>query len=231
MSIAENIEKLRERIENAARKVERDPSEIKLLAVTKTHPIPIIEEAIKHGIEYIGENRIQEAVEKIPFLKDNIREFHFIGHLQSNKIKKLMKLEPALIHSIDKLSTARKLNEHLGELKKKQDILIQVNTSAEASKFGIDPQETVPFVQEIAQLKNLQITGLMTIGMFTSDETIIRKCFQTLRRLFEEIKRENIPGVKMKFLSMGMTDDFEIALEEGANIIRIGSAIFGARNY
>ena len=231
MSIAENIEKLNKRIENTAGKVKRDPSEIKLLAATKTHPIPIIEEALKHGIEYIGENRIQEAEEKIPFLKNKIQEFHFIGHLQSNKIKKLMKLEPALIHSIDKLTTARKLNEHLGELQKKQDILIQVNTSAEISKFGIDPQETMPFVREIAKLENLQIMGLMTIGMFTSDETIIRKCFQTLRSLFEEIKRENIPGVKMKFLSMGMTDDFEIAIEEGANIIRIGSAIFGARNY
>ena len=142
-----------------------------------------------------------------------------------------MKLEPALIHSIDKQSTARKLNEYLGELQKKQDVLIQVNTSAEISKFGIDPQETMSFVREIAKLENLQIMGLMTIGMLTSDETIIRKCFQTLRRLFEEIKQENIPGVKMKFLSMGMTDDFEIAIEEGANIIRIGSAIFGARNY
>lgn len=231
MSIAENIEKLSKRIENVAGKVKRDPSEIKLLAVTKTHSIPIIEEAITHGIEYIGENRIQEAEEKIPILKDKIREFHFIGHLQSNKIKKLMKLEPALIHSIDKLSTARKLNEHLGELQKKQDILIQVKTSAEISKFGIDPDDTTSFIHEVAKLKNLQIMGLMTIGMFTSDETIIRKCFQTLRRLFEEIKRENIPDVKMKFLSMGMTDDFKIAIEEGANIIRIGSAIFGARNY
>ncbi len=231
MSIAENIEKLSKRIESVAGKMKRDPSEIKLLAVTKTHSIPIIEEAITHGIEYIGENRIQEAEEKIPILKDNIREFHFIGHLQSNKIKKLMKLEPALIHSIDKLSTARKLNEHLGELQKKQDILIQVKTSAEISKFGIDPDDTTSFIHEVAKLKNLQIMGLMTIGMFTSDETIIRKCFQTLRRLFEEIKREYIPGVKMKFLSMGMTDDFEIAIEEGANIIRIGSAIFGARNY
>ena len=229
--IAENIEKLRRRIENFAAKVNRDPSEIKLLAVTKTRPIPIIEEAITHGIEYIGENRIQEAEEKIPFLKDKIREFHFIGHLQSNKIKKLMKLEPALIHSIDKLETAQKLNEHLGKMQKKQDILIQVNTSAETSKFGIDPQETMSFVRDIAKLENLQIMGLMTIGMFTSDETIIRKCFQILRKLFEGIKWENIPGVKMKFLSMGMTDDFEIAIEEGANIIRIGSAIFGARNY
>jgi pyridoxal phosphate enzyme (YggS family) len=231
MSIAENIEKLNKRIENTAEKVKRDPSEIKLLAVTKTHSVSIIEEALAHGIEYIGENRIQEAEEKISFLKDKIREFHFIGHLQSNKIKKLMKLKPALIHSIDKLSTACKLNEHLDELQKKQDILIQVNTSAEISKFGIDPDDTTSFIREVAKLENLQIMGLMTIGMFTSDETIIRKCFQTLRRLFEEIKRENIPGVKMKFLSMGMTDDFEIAIEEGANIIRIGSAIFGARNY
>ncbi len=231
MSIAENIEKLSKRIESVAGKVKRDPSEIKLLAVTKTHSIPIIEEAITHGIEYIGENRIQEAEEKIPILKDKIREFHFIGHLQSNKIKKLMKLEPALIHSIDKLSTARKLNEYLGELQKKQDILIQVKTSAEISKFGIDPDDATSFIHEVAKLKNLQIMGLMTIGMFTSDEAIIRKCFQTLRRLIEKIKLENIPGVKMKFLSMGMSDDFEIAIEEGANIIRIGSAIFGARNY
>jgi pyridoxal phosphate enzyme (YggS family) len=231
MSIAENIEKLNKRIENAAEKVKRNPFEIKLLVVTKTHPIPIIEEAITYGIEYIGENRIQEAEKKIPFLKDKIREFHFIGHLQSNKIKKLMKLKPALIHSIDKLGTARKLNEHLDELQKKQNILIQVNTSAEISKFGINPDDTTDLIHDIAKLENLQIMGLMTIGMFTSDETIIRKCFQILRRLFEEIKRENIPGVKMKFLSMGMTDDFEIAIEEGANIIRIGSAIFGARNY
>ena len=106
-----------------------------------------------------------------------------------------------------------------------------MNTSAEISKFGIDPDDTTSFICEIAKLKNLQIKGLMTIGMFTSDETITRKCFQTLRRLFEEIEQENITGVKMKFLSMGMTDDFEIAIEEGANIIRIGSAIFGARNY
>ena len=231
MSIAENIEKLRRRIENVAGKVKRDPSEIKLLAVTKTHSVSIIEEALAHGIKYIGENRIQEAEEKIPILKYKIREFHFIGHLQSNKIKKLMKLEPALIHSIDKLSTARKLNEYLGKLQKKQDILIQVKTSAEISKFGIDPDDATSFIHEVAKLENLQIMGLMTIGMFTSDETIIRKCFHTLRRLFEKIKRENIPGVKMKFLSMGMSDDFEIAIEEGANIIRIGSAIFGARNY
>ena len=231
MSIAENLEKLNKRIEKAANKVKRNSSEIKLLAVTKTHSIPVIKEAITHGIKYIGENRVQEAEGKIPLLKDKIQEFHFIGHLQSNKIKKLMKLEPALIHSIDKLETAKKLNEYLGYLQREQDILIQINTSFEISKFGIYPDDAISFIRELVNLKNLRILGLMTIGMFTSDKTIIRKCFQTLHRLFEEVKRENIPGVKMKYLSMGMTDDFEIAIEEGANIIRIGSAIFGARNY
>ncbi|MBT6994791.1 MAG: YggS family pyridoxal phosphate-dependent enzyme, partial [Candidatus Cloacimonetes bacterium] len=151
--------------------------------------------------------------------------------LQSNKIKQLMKLKPALIHSIDKISTAKKLNDFLFKNNLKQEILIQINTSNEASKFGVEPSKIVAFVDEITQLSNLKIMGLMTIGKFTSNETEIRDNFKKLKEIFENLKRKNLPNLEMKYLSMGMTNDFEIAIEEGANIVRIGSAIFGDRNY
>ena len=231
MSLYENIEIVRERIYNVAIKANRDPKDIKLLAVTKTRSIEIIEEALSNNIEFIGENKVQEAEDKIPFLTGKFKEFHFIGHLQSNKINKLMKLKPTLIHSIDKYSTANKLNNHLTQHSITQDILIEVNTSDEVNKFGITPPETIPLVKAISKLENINIKGLMTVSMFTHDEKIIRRSFIKLRELFNEIKAAEIPNVEMKYLSMGMTNDFEIAIEEGANIIRIGTAIFGARNY
>lgn len=231
MSLYENIELIRERINKAALKVNRDPKDIKLLAVTKTRSIEIIEEAISSNIEFIGENKVQEAEDKIPSLEGKFKEFHFIGHLQSNKINKLMKLRPALIHSIDKYSTANKLNNYLKQHSIIQDVLIEVNTSGEENKFGITSDETLPLIRSISQLGNIKIKGLMTISMFTHDEKIIRGSFIKLRKLFNEIKTSEIPNVEMKFLSMGMTNDFEIAIEEGANIIRIGTAIFGTRNY
>ncbi len=231
MSLYENIEIIRERIHNAAIKANRDPKDIKLLAVTKTRSIEIIKEALSNNIEFIGENKVQEAEDKIPNLVGKFKEFHFIGHLQSNKINKLMKLKPTLIHSIDKYSTANKLNNYLKQHSFTQDVLIEVNTSGEENKFGITPDETLPLIRSISQMENIKIKGLMTISMFTHDEKIIRSSFITLRELFNKIVAAKIPNVEMKFLSMGMTNDFEIAIEEGANIIRIGTAIFGARNY
>jgi pyridoxal phosphate enzyme (YggS family) len=231
MLIAENIAEVRSRIKLAAEKSGRKAADITLMAVTKTHPVPIIEQALSAGIKYIGENRIQEAEEKIPRLAGKFREFHFIGHLQSNKIKKLMKLQPDLIHSIDNLKTAQKLDDYLTFFKQTQNVLIQVNTSAEISKFGIDPGDTMKFIKKISQLSNLKVKGLMTIGKFTDNKDEIRICFKVLRKLFEQLKTEKIPNVEMKYLSMGMTSDFEIAIEEGANLVRIGSAIFGMRNY
>ena len=228
MSIVQNIEDLKKRIETSANKAGRDPSDIKLLTITKTHSVETIKIALDNNIEFIGENRVQEAEQKLPFLKGRYKEFHFVGHLQSNKIKQLMKLEPVLIHSIDTLSTAQKLNDHLSVVSRKQAILVQVNTSGEESKFGIKPEETLDFINDLCELPNLKVKGLMTIGMFTANEENIRNCFRILKNLFEKIK-EN-PKVEMKYLSMGMTNDFEIAIEEGANIIRIGSAIFGSRN-
>jgi len=230
-NIKERIDKLRIQINVAAGLVGRNPEIIKLVAVTKTRTSETIDSALKSGIEFIGENKVQEAEQKLPLLKEKYREFHFVGHLQSNKIPKLMKLNPALIHSIDKFSTAEKLNEYLSKKDKNQDILIQVNTSEEQSKFGIHPDETLNFIKNISSLSHLKIRGLMTIGIFSDDEKKIRKCFQILRKIFEKIKAEKIPNVEMKYLSMGMTNDFEIAIQEGANIIRIGTAIFGTRNY
>jgi PLP dependent protein len=229
--IVENIVEIKQRITSAALRVDRDPAEIKLLAVTKTHPVESIQMAIENGIEFISENRIQEAEDKLPKLENLYKEFHFIGHLQSNKIKKLMSLKPALIHSIDKLSTASKLNDFLELNDLSQDILIQVNTSGEASKFGIEPVDAISFARELSKLKNLNVKGLMTIGMFTDDEQIVRACFRKLKDIFDQLKNEQISEIPMQYLSMGMTNDFEIAIEEGANIVRIGSAIFGYRNY
>ena len=231
MALNENIAEIKERITKAAIRANRDPRDIKLLAVTKTRSIEIIKEALSNNIEFIGENKVQEAKDKIPFLTGKFKEFHFIGHLQSNKINKLMKLKPTLIHSIDKYSTANKLNNYLKQHLMTQDVLIEVNTSGEENKFGITPTETISLIKAISKLENIRIKGLMTISMFTHDEKIIRGSFIKLRDLFNEIKAAKIPNVEMKYLSMGMTNDFEIAIEEGANIIRIGTAIFGTRNY
>lgn len=232
MKIKENIAELNRRIEIAAEKTNRSRDKIKLIAVTKTHPVPKIEEALDCNLQFIGENKVQEAEEKIPKLQGKYEEFHFIGHLQSNKIKKLIPLKPALIHSIDKFSTAKKLNNYIIKQQLSvQDILVQVNTSGEESKFGINPQDTEALIEKISQLSHLQIKGLMTIGLFTDDEKKIRQCFQILKEKFEEFKKKTWKNVQMKYLSMGMTNDFEIAIEEGANMIRVGTAIFGAREY
>jgi PLP dependent protein len=229
MVISENIKNIKHRIAIAAQKAGRDAGDIKLLAVTKTQSSQTIDEAVKEGVSFIGENRIQEAETKLPELTENYDEFHFIGHLQSNKIPKLMALKPTLIHSIEKLSTVSKLNDYLISHNIIQDVLVQINTSAETSKSGIEPKDAFDFITKVSKLSNIKIMGLMTIGMFTNDVLIIHKCFRTLKDIFDNVKAENIPKVQMKYLSMGMTGDFEIAIEEGANIVRIGSAIFGNR--
>jgi len=140
-----------------------------------------------------------------------------------------MKLKPTLIHSIEKISTAKKLNDYLEDHNMSQNVLVQINTSAETSKSGIEPENAVEFIKEVSLLSNIKIMGLMTIGMFSNNEKIIRKCFQTLKNIFDDLNKHEIPNVQMKYLSMGMTGDFEIAIEEGANIVRIGTAIFGSR--
>lgn len=231
MDIAKKYENVKQRIEKAALRANRNPKDIKLVTVTKTHPVEVIEKALQLGIEYIGENKVQEAEAKLPKLKGKYKEFHFIGHLQSNKIKNLIPLCPTLIHSLDKFSTIRKLHNYLQKNELHQDILIEVNTSGEESKFGVEPSSTLPLIKAVANFSNVHIKGLMTIGKLTDNKDEIRTCFSQLRELQQQIAQQNIAGVKMELLSMGMTNDFEIAIEEGANIVRIGTAILGPRQY
>jgi len=231
MNIKENIEIINQKLDNVCKRNGRSRDEIKLLAVTKTRSAAEIDLALKAGISYIGENKIQEAELKISQILQPYKEFHFIGHLQSNKIRKLLALEPDLIHSLDSFSTIRKLNSQLENLNRIQDILIQVNTSGETSKFGIEPDNAVSFIKSLQPFEAVKVKGLMTIGKFTDDIDLIRACFRKLSRTFTEIRELDLDFVDMEFLSMGMTNDFEIAIDEGANIVRIGSAIFGPRIY
>ncbi len=231
MSIKENYKIVIKKIEEVCRLKDINMDDIKLVVVTKTHSAETIKQALVAGAKYIGENKIQEAQEKLPILDGQYEEFHFIGHLQSNKIKQLMKLKPALIHSIDKLSTAEKLSNYCVNEGIFQDILIQVNTTEENSKSGTGEEEVLDLIKEVAQLPNIKIKGLMTIGLFDVNPEVTRPYFRNLKRIYDYVASLKIDNVEMNYLSMGMTHDFEIAIEEGANIIRIGSAVFGARDY
>lgn len=226
-----NIQNIKEDIKECCLKCNRKVEDIKLLAVSKTHPVDIIQDALQNGIEYIAENKIQECELKLPSLKGRYKEFHFIGHLQSNKINKLLALNPDLIHSIDKLSTAEKLNNALKKINKVQNILIEVNTSGEESKNGVSPDDVNELIKRIDDLEFLRIKGLMTIGALTEEENKIRSCFKLLREIFEKEKMNNFNFTKMESLSMGMSGDYKIAIEEGTHIIRLGSIIFGNRIY
>ncbi len=227
----ETIDKIKNEVYKIVNACGRNSEDIKILAVSKTHPIDIVKLSLEQGIEFIAENKVQEAESKIPYLKGLYREFHFIGHLQSNKINKLLSLKPDLIHSVDKLSTLYKLENALTKLNDCQEVLIEVNTSGEDSKNGITPNELSDFLREADKLKFIKIKGLMTIGTLTEDEVEIRRCFRQLKELFEFHKRINYINVEMKYLSMGMSGDYKIAIEEGSHIIRLGSIIYGNRNY
>jgi len=218
---------IRDEINKCAIACGRVPEEIKLLAVTKTHSIDVIKKALASGIEYIAESKVQESEEKIPALEGLYKEFHFVGHLQSNKINKLLAMKPTLIHSIDKFSTAERLNKAVTT--HNVDILIEINTSGEESKNGIKPSDAAELIKQIDDLEFVNVKGLMTIGALTDDEKTIRKCFVTLKELFEKEKSRNYFSTEMKYLSMGMSSDYKIAIQEGSNIVRLGSIIFGER--
>jgi PLP dependent protein len=228
MEISERLEEVESRISFAAERSGRMRDEIKLLAVTKTHDVETIKAALFAGVQYIGENRVQEASEKLPFLSGLYREFHYIGHLQTNKINKLLEFKPALIHSIDNFHLAEALNKRVERDGNIQEILLQVNTSGEASKFGVSPAGAVELAGAVSELSNLRLTGLMTIGRFTDNEFDLRASFSELRLLSDEIGRQ-LSSLEMQWLSMGMSNDYELAIEEGANLIRLGTSIFGLR--
>ena len=231
MSIAENISSLANRIDSAARRAQRNPDHIKLMGVTKTVAPQQIREAYAAGIRVFGENRVQEFATKAEALKDlPDAEWHMIGHLQTNKSSKAAELF-AHIDSVDSLRLAQKLNSVATELGKKLPVLIEINIAGESAKSGMAPDsaELGELLKAAGEFPSLAIRGLMTVPPYKENPEQSRPYFRKMRALFEQISSQNFPGVRMEVLSMGMSHDFEIAIDEGSTCIRVGTAIFGTR--
>lgn len=227
MTIKENLERVRERIAIAAARAGRQASEITIVAVTKTHGPEIVTAAIEAGILDIGENRVQEFLEKAPAVRLPCR-WHLVGHLQTNKVAKIMG-RFALIQSVDSFRLAEQLSRTGAKADVTTDILLEVNTSGEESKFGLPLDGAMTMCGLISALPNLRIRGLMTVGPLVSDSVIIGAAFAKLRILKHEIEASRIENVSMEHLSMGMSDDFEIAIIEGSTMVRLGRVLFGER--
>ena len=226
--IRENFHRVRERIDLALRRSGREGDEVLVVAVTKNVGIADIEEAIGEGLETFGENRVQEAITKIEGLKGRGLAWHMIGHLQRNKVKAAVRLF-SMIHSLDSLALAEELSKRAAADGCVMDLLLQVNTSGEESKHGVHPAGVVEFLEGAEMLPGIRIRGLMTIGPLTRDVQNIRRSFRTLHRLFVRAGEIQMKQTEMRFLSMGMTGDYELAVEEGSNMVRLGTALFGPR--
>jgi PLP dependent protein len=231
MSIAENLAGVRERIEIAARRAGRRSEDVVLMAVSKTFPVESIREACSAGLRVFGENRVQEFAGKIDPLRDlHDAEWHLIGHLQTNKAAKAAELFAA-VDSVDSLRLAQKLNASAGQLGKKLAVLIEINVGGETAKSGVAPdsRELEDLLLAAQELRQLEFRGLMTIPPFTDDPQQARPYFRKLRELRDQIAVRGLPAIDMNVLSMGMSHDFEIAIEEGSTCVRVGTAIFGER--
>jgi pyridoxal phosphate enzyme (YggS family) len=225
--IADNLARLRERISAAAYRAGVPAESIKIVTVTKLTPVKAMREAIEAGVTAIGENRVQEAWNKFPEIGRGV-EWHLVGHLQTNKAARAAELFD-VVHSVDRLKVAQALSRSATELGRDLEILVQVNTSGEETKFGVPTQDAVPLVEEIGPLPGIRVRGLMTIGPFRPNPEEARPSFYTLRKLSEKITSLRFDNIEMTWLSMGMSGDFEVAIEEGANLVRIGTSIFGPR--
>ncbi len=226
--VKENLNIVCEQMKKTADECGRDISDIRLIAVTKTYGAELINEAIACGVTDIGENRVQEIMEKYDSVKPV--KWHLIGHLQKNKVKYIIdKVE--LIHSVDSFELAKEIDKHAKKIDKIQRILLEINVSGEESKFGIRPEECEDLCQRISELENVKIQGLMTIAPFVDNEKILEEVFLGLKNLASVIDAKNIKNVDMAELSMGMTNDFPIAIKCGSTNIRVGTGIFGKRNY
>jgi hypothetical protein len=228
ISIKENLDEINENILNALKRSGRNDS-VKLIAVTKTVDVDRIKEAISYGVTDIGENKVQELENKTKELGNNVK-YHMIGSLQTNKVKYIID-KVSLIHSLDRGSLADELNKRAMQNDIIIDTLIQVNVAEEETKSGFKVNEVIPFIEEVLSYENIKIRGLMTIAPNTEDEHLLRDVFRTLHNLREQIKSRNYRELSMDYLSMGMTHDYEIAIEEGSNMVRVGTGIFGKRNY
>ena len=225
MSLAENLNSIQQRIHAACARADRDPASVMLLAVTKTQPPEIVNEAGKLGLMFFGENKIQEAKAKIPLCSGKLR-WHFIGHLQTNKCRDAVELFD-MIQSVDSLHVAQEISKRAEQAGKTMPILLEVNLAGEASKFGYRPDKLEAELQQLNTLPRLEIHGFMTVPPWTSNAENVRPIFRQMRELKQ--RAEQGLGAPLPHLSMGMTGDFEVAIEEGATIVRIGTALFGPR--
>ncbi len=228
-SIADNLRQVQQRIAAAAERSGRNSEDITLVAVTKTVPVERIREAIEAGVTHLGENRVQEARDKIPQITETVT-WHMIGHLQKNKAKYAVRLFD-MIQSIDDWELAQEVDKRAAQVDRVMPVLIEVNTSGESSKFGVEPHHALALARQVDMLPHVQLKGFMTIAVFSEDETAVRRCFRTLREIFEMARQQSWTHADIAVLSMGMSHDFEIAIEEGATMVRIGTAIFGPRQY
>jgi len=230
MGVKENVAQVRERVAAACRRSRRGPDDVKLVAISKTFPPECIRAAYEAGLRDFGENRVQEAMAKRPVLSDLSITWHLVGHLQTNKAKAARELFH-WVHSVDSFRLAQKLDQAaVASGAGRLPVLLEVNLGEEASKAGVGESEIIPLAEQVSRLGTLEVRGLMVIPPFLDDPELVRPYFRRLRELAQEIESKNIPNLSMQELSMGMSHYFEVAIEEGATIIRVGTAIFGVRS-
>ena len=227
--VTESLKEVEKKVEEACKRAGRERSEVTLIAVGKTKPVEMLQEIYDTGVRDFGENKVQELSDKYDVLPKNIR-WHMIGHLQRNKVKYLIG-KTVLIHSVDSLRLAEQIEHEAAKADTIMNVLIEVNVAGEESKFGTTCNEAIELVRAVAALKHVKIKGLMTIAPFTDNPEDNRIYFKKLKQLSVDIKSKNIDNVDMDELSMGMTGDYEVAIEEGATMVRVGTGIFGERNY
>jgi pyridoxal phosphate enzyme (YggS family) len=228
--MSERIARIKARMADACTRVGRDPAEVTLLPVSKTFDDQAIRRAVSLGYKRFGENRTQEIGQKAPLLADCDIQWVVIGQLQTNKAKEVARLAHEL-QSLDRMELAEALDRRLQLEGRSLDVLVQVKTSPEETKAGLDPMELIPFLKTLSRFQTLRVRGLMTMAILSEDQTAVRRCFAQLRQLRDQALQEGIAGIELDRLSMGMSGDFELAIEEGSTEIRVGSAIFGARDY
>lgn len=216
-------------INEACSKASRSRDEITLIGVTKTYEADIMNASIAYGITDIGENKVQEIIRKYDQVTKGVK-WHLIGHLQTNKVKYIID-KVDLIHSVDSLKLAEEISSRAQKIGKVQEVLIQVNVADETQKFGVSPENVIELIEAIGNLKNIKVCGLMNIAPFVDDPETLRDDFKVMKKLFDRLNDIKIDNVEAKYLSMGMSGDFGVAIEEGANMIRVGTRIYGNRNY
>ncbi|MEJ8554987.1 YggS family pyridoxal phosphate-dependent enzyme [Tepidibacter sp. Z1-5] len=228
--IKQNLEEVLGEINNSSNKANVNPKDIILIGVTKTVDIPIIEEVIRLGVTHVGENKPQELVRKYEAIGDKVK-WHLIGSLQTNKVKYIID-KADMIHSLDRISLCEEINKRAKSINKVMDCLVQVNISREDSKHGLFKEDVIDFIKTVSsEYKNIKINGIMTMAPYVDKPEDVRIYFRDIKNISKEIEKLNLENVDMKYLSMGMSNDYKIAIEEGANMVRVGTSIFGKRNY